>query len=422
MLAPLDGYIERHLMAQVGGALDHFRVVVLHGGRQCGKSTLARQVAETRGGTYLTLDDPVVLEAALTDPITFLSQPAPPVVVDEIQLAGDRLVRAAKQLVDADGTLGRFLFTGSTNFLTVPSISESLAGRARILRLWPLSQAELTGRRAATISPWFDGDPGRAPTDQPDRNDYLDALCRGGYPEAQALAPPYRDDWYRDYVDTVTQRDIVALADVRKTSALPRLLRWAAATTSGELNLATAARDLGIDRRTVTTYLEWLQAVFLVHELPGWARSPLARAVHRPKLHVIDSGLAASLLHVDPAALASATAPVTGRLVESFVVGEIARLIGASNERIELSHYRDRDDREVDLVLDRADGGTVAVEVKATASPSIDQLRHVAWLRDRLDRSSPGTFRAGILLHAGPQSLTVGDRLHVRPISSLWAD
>ena len=253
----MDGFIERHLTAEVEGALDHFRVVVLHGGRQCGKSTLARQVAETRGGTYLTLDDPTILQAALADPITFLSQPAAPVVVDEIQLAGDRLVRAAKQLVDTDGTPGRFLFTGSTNFLTVPSISESLAGRVRILRLWPLSQAELAGRPPAPIGQWFDGDPGRVPAEPLLRRDYLDALCRGGYPEAQALEPPYRDDWYRDYIETVTQRDIVALADVRKTSALPRLVRWAAATTSGELNLATAARDLGIDRRTVTTYLEW---------------------------------------------------------------------------------------------------------------------------------------------------------------------
>ena len=124
---------------------------------------------------------------------------------------------------------------------------------------------------------------------------------------------------------------------------------------------------------------------------------------------------------MDPAALAPATAPATGRLVESFVVGEIARLVGASSQRIELSHYRDRDDREVDLVLDRADGGIVAVEVKATVSPSPDQLRHVAWLRDRLDQATPGAFRAGILLHAGPQAVTVGDRLHVRPISSLWA-
>ncbi len=417
----MERFIERHLTEQVDGALDHFRVVVLHGGRQCGKSTLARQVAEKRGGAYFTLDDPTVLQAALADPITFLSQPTPPVVVDEVQLAGDRLVRAAKQLVDTDGTPGRFLFTGSTNFLTVPSISESLAGRARILRLWPLSQAELSGCRGASIGQWFDGDPGPAATDQLDRNDYLEALCRGGYPEARALDPPYRGDWYQDYVETVTQRDIVALADVRKTSALPRLLRWAATTTSGELNLATTSRDLGIDRRTVTTYLEWLQAVFLVHGLPAWARSPLARAIHRPKLHLVDSGLAANLLHVDPAALASPTAPATGRLMESFVVGEIARLIGASNDRIELSHYRDRDDREVDLLLERANGGTVAVEVKATASPSVDQLRHVAWLRDRLDRASPGSFRAGILLHAGPQSLTVGDRLHVRPISSLWA-
>ena len=127
-------------------SLEASRVVVLHGARQSGKTTLARQVAQRRGGSYVTLDDDASRLAALDDPLEYLSGLRAPAVIDEVQLGGDRIVRAVKRLVDDSGERGRFLLTGSTNFLTVPTISESLAGRARILRLFPLTQAELGGR------------------------------------------------------------------------------------------------------------------------------------------------------------------------------------------------------------------------------------------------------------------------------------
>ena len=144
-------YVERQAQQQISAGLDAFRVVVLHGARQCGKTTLARAVAAERGGTYATLDDPAVLAAALDDPQTFLLNQPHPLVVDEIQMGGDPLVRAVKMAVDDSGEPGRFLLTGSTNFLTVPTISESLAGRAAIVQLWPRSQAEsLLGSRATS--------------------------------------------------------------------------------------------------------------------------------------------------------------------------------------------------------------------------------------------------------------------------------
>ncbi len=177
----------------------------------------------------------------------------------------------------------------------------------------------------------------------------------------------------------------------------------------------TAVNDPGRER-AVRQNIE-----YRLGSLSSSSANPLARATHRPKLHIVDSGLAASLLHVDTEALASPTATTTGRLIESFVAGELARLISSTDQSISLSHYRDRDSREVDLVLDRGDGAVVAIEVKATASPTAGQLRHVAWLRDRIDQAAPGAFRAGLLLHAGTQSFTVGDRLHVRPISTLWS-
>ena len=401
-------------------------MVVLHGARQCGKSTLARLVASERGGTYASLDDDATRQAALADPRSFLREQGHPLVVDEIQLGGDRLVRAIKQVVDADPTPGRFLLTGSTNFLTVPTISESLAGRVRLLRLWPLSQAELAGTAPFPIDAWFDGQdaPSASPaTARPidvTRRGYLELVCRGGYPEAATLADSPRDDWFHSYVETVIGRDIVALSDLRRRALLPVLLEWVAASTASELNVQAASSRLGVDRATLASYLAWMETVFLTHRLPSWSRSPAARPVRRPKIHITDTGLAASLTGVDADALAVPTAPATGPLVETFAVNEIARHVPTASGRLRLHHYRDHKGREIDLVIERADGAVVAVEVKATSSPSADHLRNAGWLRDHLDSVLPGAFRAGILLHTGDQRLTVGDRLHLRPISTLW--
>ena len=418
--------VSRHLQPRVEEALDHFRVVVLHGARQCGKSTLARLVASGRGGTYTSLDDDATRQAALADPRGFLLDQGHPLVVDEVQLGGDRVVRAVKQAVDEDPAPGRFLLTGSTNFLTVPAISESLAGRARLLRLWPLSQAELEGIAPFTLEAWFepegDGPARSRPAQLPgtSRRDYMELVCRGGYPEVVAIAPNLRPGWFESYAETVIERDVVALGDLRRRDVLPTLLEWVAASTSSELNVQSAASRLGIDRATLGSYLSWMETVFLVHRLPSWSRSPSARPIRRPKIHITDTGLAAGLGGVDADALTIPTAPATGPLLESFVVNEIAAALSASPSRLRLHHYRDHQGHEVDLVIERADGAAVAVEIKATSSPSADQMRHVAWLKDRLDSAYPGAFRAGILLHTGDQHLTVGDRLHLRPIHTLW--
>lgn len=233
--------------------------------------------------------------------------------------------------------------------------------------------------------------------------------------------PLLRDDWYDSYIETVTRRDLFELADIRRKAAFPSLLRWAAAATSTEINITKIANDLDIDRSTVVSYLEWLRTVFLIRELPPWSRNFTSRAVRRSKLHITDTGLAANLAGIGAAMLAPATATATGPLLETFTVNEITRQLAASGSRVGMFHYRDHQKREIDLVLERRDGAVVAVEIKATGSPTAGHLRHVRWLRDKLDSAASGTFRAGVLLHTGPQSLTVGDRLHLRPISMLWS-
>ncbi len=413
-------HVERHLHPRIEEALDAFRVVVLHGARQSGKTTMAQRIAQERGGAYVSLDDDATRLAALDDPRSFLISQPVPLIVDEVQLGGDRIVRAIKQIVDDNPNPGQFLLTGSTDFLTVPVISESLAGRARVLRLWPLSEAELAGAPLPGMSRWFSDASVDVPQEFLPRRGYMDRLCRGGYPEAVGLSPDQRDGWFESYIETVVRRDVVELGDIRRASVLTDLLSWGATVTGTELNTEDASRKLGIDRATFQTYLAWMETVFLVQTIPSWSRKLSSRIVRRPKVYMTDTGLAASLLGVSPVALDSPTSPTLGSLVETFVVNEIARQLASEGARLRRHHFRNFNGREIDLVLERPDGSMVGLEIKATSSPSERHIGSLRWLRDQIDSVAPGAFRAGLLLHTGDQFLPVGDRLHMVPISSLW--
>ncbi len=410
----------RHLQSTVEETLQWARAIMLHGPRQSGKTTLAKMVAEAQGGTYLSMDNEEMLAAVLDDPKMFLSKQFFPVVIDEAQRAGGRLVYAIKQLVDEEQTPGRFILTGSTNFLTVPHISESLAGRLQILLLWPLSQAELAGNQSNEIDSWFNSNPAPMHASTLSRNDYLALVCQGGYPEAINLTTRQKRRWYQSYINTVTQRDIAELADIRKTAAIAPLLKWSAGLTSSQINFSAAARKLHISRPAISKYFEWLQTVFLVQELPAWSRGITANAAMRSKYHISDSGLAASLIGVDADGLASPTEPATGPLLETFVVNEITRQLSASDRAYNLSHFRDTKGTEIDLIIEADNDDLVAVEIKTTSSPTSNHTANLRWLRDRLDTVAPGAFRAGILLHTGKFAIPNGDRIHMRPINCLW--
>lgn len=419
--------IARHLHPRVLEALDTFRVVVIHGPRQCGKTTLARLIAEERDGSYVSLDDPETLRAARADPVSFLTSRPFPLVVDEIQLGGDRLIRAIKQLVDDDPARGRFLLSGSSNFLTVPTISESLAGRVRILHLWPFSEAEVRRTASTIVDGWF-ADPERIPRVHTStyqfglssRRECLELLCRGGYPDVISLGHRERRGWFNTYVETVVQRDLKTLAKIRKAHAVPSLLNWASAVSGTHANTNEAAGQLGMNRGTMISYLEWLRRVFLLHEAPAWQRNLAAREMRRPKLFMADTGLAAAQLRLTPEKLDLPNSTATGALLETFVFNEIVRQSSAAQDPVDVYHYNNGHGREVDLVLENYDGALIAIEIKASSSPNTSQLKSVAWLRDRLDELQPGTFCAGYLLHTGHHNFKVDDRLHLRPIPALW--
>ncbi|MGH3925863.1 MAG: ATP-binding protein, partial [Pseudonocardiaceae bacterium] len=277
------GFIPRRALGLLAESLSGFRVVVLHGARQVGKTTLARALATEIGATYATLDDADQRDVAQADPPTFITAAGAPLVIDEVQRVGDPLVLAIKAQADRDNQPGQFLITGSANFLTVPSIAETLAGRADIVTLWPLSQGELRSGSDDFVDRAFDN-PEQLLTSRHapvDRASYFEALCAGGYPAVQRMVARTRRRWFARYVETVLAREIELIADIRRAGALLSMIRYLAVTTAQELVLSTTAGRVGIDRGTAQSYLPWLETVFLIHQVPAWSRNLTAKVVKR---------------------------------------------------------------------------------------------------------------------------------------------
>lgn len=416
-----SGLIPRRALDVVLTSLQSFRAVVLQGARQTGKSTLADMVAQRIGARGVTLDREEDLTAAIDDPPTFLASLSTPAVIDEIQRAGDRLVFAIKRELDATRERGRYLLTGSTNFLTTPVISESLAGRIDLVTLWPLSVGEVSEGSDRFVDRAFDGVEALLAhrDDTYSRSEYLGLVCRGGYPEVLDLDPRARLRWHERYLETVLRREIETASDLRRFDALHAMARLLVSTTGNELVSSRLAQQLNIDRSTAETYEPWLETAFLIHRVPAWGRNVAAKLVRRPKLHACDTGLAASILGKDVGQLELPSDPATGPLVESFVIGELAKQLTWSATRARLHHLRDRDGLEIDVILEAADGRVAAIEVKTSTVPRPAHAAPMATLRDRLDRVGQD-FVVGAVLHTGDRRIALGDRLVALPIADLW--
>jgi predicted AAA+ superfamily ATPase len=398
-------------------ALGDTRVVGLVGPRQAGKSTLAQQiVAETPHAEYVTLDDRETRSAAMADPAGFVEARPGMLAIDEIQRVPDLLL-ALKSTVDRDKRPGRFLVTGSSQLSANRGVSETLTGRIERLTLWPFSQDELAGRRSSFLDSLFTGRPPSGFECARTKRDYLMRATSGGFPEAIRRTERRRDAWFSAYIETVIEREAPGVSASPRTADLPRLLRLVAARHAGILNTADLAADAQLPRTSVLRYLDTLEALFLTVRLPAWSPNLSQREIRAPKILVTDSGLAAHLRQADVETLVrpELAAGADGPIIEGFVTTEIMRQAVWSDLRPRLSHYRDRDGTEVDLIIE-ARGLVVAVEIKAGSGGDASAARHLGRLRDRLgDR-----FANGIVLHTGSRSNRLGDRVHSFPIAALW--
>lgn len=387
------------------------RVVVVNGARQVGKSTLAEHaLRRVPGGASRFLDDPLTRAAAVDDPIRFLQHDGL-MLIDEVQRVPE-LWLAIKNTVDRDPRPGRFLLTGSARLLALRSLPDALPGRAETIELWPLSQGEIDEEPDGFVDAVFRAGAELRVTDSDlRRSGYLHRAARGGYPEAvRRETPRRRARFFEGYLADILTRDVVQVADIRHTSEMRRLIALLAAQTGGLLNVRRLAGELGLSAPTVRSYLDILETVFLVSLLPAWSANATTRAVAVPKVIFNDVGLAA---HLTTGAVGDAR---TGGLIENFVLGELARQLTWSTTSARLHHYRDRDQYEVDAVLENNAGHVVGIEVKAAETVRSDDFRGLRHLQRRLGPR----FRAGVVLYCGNQQLSFGSDLACLPISALW--
>lgn len=404
----------RLIEPRLTAALSDTPVVLLNGARQTGKTTLAASIARARGGQYVTLDDATPLAAARSDPTAFLEGLADFAVIDEAQQAPG-LFPAIKVRVDRRRRPGQFLLTGSANVLTLPRLSESLAGRMEIVPLFPLSQVELAGRAHNLVDHLFSLQSfGLAKATAGDSR-LAERIVRGGFPEAVARNDDARRAaWFESHVTTILQRDVRELASIDRLADLPRLLQLVAARSSSLLSYTDLASAMNLPQSTLKRYLTLLETVFLARRLPAWSTNLGHRLIKSPKLHVVDSGLACHLSGHDAARLEASHA--LGPALESFVVGELEKLAAASTTRVAAYHYRSLLQREVDVVLESADGRVIGIEVKSSAEVS---ARDFAGLRS-LAEDAGDRFAYGIVLHRSDSLVSFGKAFQAAPISLLW--
>jgi predicted AAA+ superfamily ATPase len=339
-------------------------------------------------------------------------------VIDEVQHAPE-LFPAIKRVVDADRRPGRFLLTGSANVFLLPRLSESLAGRMEILPLQPLSQGELTGNNTSLVDALFAAAASpswRTGALALDRVGVCKRVIAGGFPEAVARAPgERRDAWFRSYIASLLQRDVRDLAHIDGLTDMPRLLGLLASRSGALMNMSEVSRAAGIAHSTLRRYLALLEATFIFQPLPAWSANIGKRFVKSPKIHLLDSGLAAHLRgDVDAGALARS--PNLGPLLENFVVQEVRKHLGWSRQSATPYHFRTAAGQEVDLVLEAPGQRVAGIEVKASASVGQGDFSGLRALAE----AAGDKFVRGVVLYLGEQRLSFGDNLWALPVTTLW--
>ena len=308
---------------------------------------------------------------------------------------------------------GRFLLTGSANLMALPTVADSLAGRMETLILLPLAQSEIAPAPGASMS-WLDtlfsGDMLTAAAPKVGAA-LVEQVIRGGYPEALTRADNRRRrTWARQYIDALIQRDIKDIASIDKLDQVPRLLK-ALAQTAGQLcNYSKLGGQVGIDHKTASKYISVFEQMYLMQRITVWSGNRLSRLLKTPKLQFLDSGLLSALIDFSDTL---AQRKLFGQLLENFVFAELRKQTTWSDGEYGIYYYRDKDQNEVDFVIENASGEIIGIEVKAAASVSVSDLVGLKKLASVARQS----FKAGIILYDGTETLPFGSA-NGRP---LWA-
>lgn len=364
--------------------------VVLTGARQTGKSTLVEKLVQGER-RYRTLDDFDVLDAARRDPEALLGG-NDPLTLDEVQREPG-LMSAVKRAIDRDRRAGRFLLTGSANLLLMRQVSESLAGRASYLTLWPMTRREQLGLAQAgrwdslLSTPDMQWRDLLAAGDDPEE-DWRALALRGGFPTPalELATSTERAIWFDGYVRTYLERDLQDLASISALPDFRRLMQATCLRVGQVLNQTELGRDIGLPQPTVHRWLNLLETSYLLVRLPAYAVNRTKRLVKSPKIFWGDSGVA---LHLGGS-------PPEGAHLENLVLHDLLAWRDARVDRVELAYWRTTIGEEVDFVIESG-GSLLPVEVKASSKPRLGDCTHLRTFR----REYGSKARAGLLLHTG---------------------
>ncbi|MCL1983741.1 MAG: ATP-binding protein [Clostridiales bacterium] len=411
--------IKRNVEAIVKDTMKDTPVTVIQGARQVGKSTLASMVTEDIDHISVTLDSEETLAAAKENPFEFVSQFQKGImIIDEVQKCPE-LLNAIKLSVDKDRKPGRFLITGSANILHLRGVNESLAGRAETILLEPFSVGEIMGTREDFVSTLIQQDAlTKLRLAQPlSRAEYAKLIERGGYPDAYGRTAKRRKAYFKNYISRVLDHDADELSGLVHLDRLQKLFSVLAGNSSKIFVRANVSHLVGIPESSMNGYIRLLEDLRLIHSIPAWGRNYSKRAISKPKIVVSDTGLLCSLHGISSSFIANIeNGNELGPLLESFVITEIGKQQAWSSYDYSLFHYRDTDNKEVDLVLELADGRVVAVEIKASSSFSPKDFAGLKAIRNALG----SRFHCGIVLYTGTDVHPFGDRLFAAPISTIW--
>ncbi len=350
-----------------------FPIILITGPRQIGKTTFLKKMA-SQAHTYVTLDDPLLCHLAKNDPSLFLQRFATPLIIDEVQYAPE-LFPFLKMRVDQDRKAGQYWLTGSQPFPLMQGVSESLAGRIAIIKLLGFSQRELENdSQAPAFLPIVKDFEQRLMSKKFDLMSIFHRIWLGSYPALHQETLIDRELFYASYVQTYLQRDVRTLANIRELSDFLKFLRVCAARTGQVLNLQDFCRDCDIQHSTAKKWLSVLEYSGIIFLLPPFFSNLNQRMIKSPKLYFLDTGLACWLCKWTSAESLEAGA-MSGEMLETWVISEILKSWWHQGLSVDLYYYRDRDGKEIDLLIEQ-DGQIFPIEVKKSAHPKIDAIKH----------------------------------------------
>ncbi len=406
--------IKRWLLEELVESMRYRRVVHISGARQSGKTTLASCAPLVNARRY-TMDDDNLRDTAEDNPLEFTARrPGETIVIDEVQKVPE-LLNAVKVHVDESTDRGQYLLTGSSSLGFMHKAVDSLAGRMHTIRLRTLALGEISGNEPTFLDNAFKREFPQS-VENSGKRDIIRLAFKGGFPEPFEFPDGIRREWYEDYVQTLIARDVKNVAQIRKIGALGDIARWLLARSSKLWTMEELCSSAQITKETATNYIGALEALYIIDKVPAWNKTDYDRIGKSPKYFAADAGFIANILNWSEEET-FLNSDLSGKLVESWVYHELSTIASSSRSRCSISHYRDKDKREVDFIVTNARGELLGVEVKAGGRVGKEDFKHLRWFAENLAKDR----FTGVVLYAGANTLPFGDGLYAVPLAALGA-